>query len=232
MVPFHTKLIDKEEIAENTYRYDFEKKDFVFTAGQYVIIDIDEPLYTDEQPKFRSLSIASAPHEEHLSFIMRHSESAFKKSLHDAEIDLPVTMKGPLGHFILPEDASVPIVYLTAGVGITPVRSMLRHLAHTGETRQIIVCDSNRTVASAPCIAELQKIDLENYSYIGAITDDPDGWSGYSGMIDTEFLYTQVAGLDAPLFYVVGTKGFINGMKGCLAEMVIPAERIIVDNFG
>ncbi len=227
-----TKLIAKAEIAEGTYQFDFEQKDFDFTAGQYVIVDIDHPRHKDQNRKFRSLSIASAPHEDMLTFIMRSSDSGFKKSLVDMEPGETVTVKGPLGHFTLPEDVHTPLVFLTAGVGITPIRSMLRDLIYRQEDRYVIHCDSNRLVESAPCLKEMQDITLPHYTYHGVITDDPEGWEGYAGYINAALLEECIDCFSDALFYVVGTKGFIDGMKDTLKELDIPDGRVIVDNFG
>ncbi|HIP49880.1 MAG TPA: flavodoxin, partial [Candidatus Pacebacteria bacterium] len=75
-----TTLMQKNKIAENTYQLLITKPEgFSFTPGQYVFLDFSNPIHTDDRPSFRAMSIASAPHEEQLMFIMRGSDSAFKK---------------------------------------------------------------------------------------------------------------------------------------------------------
>lgn len=233
MGTYTTTLIKRELIATETWKYTFVcPRDFIFVAGQYVILEILNPAFTDERPAFRSLSIASAPSEGSLSFIMRHSESAFKKSLNALAMGDEIMIKGPLGHFVLPVDVSQPVVFLTAGVGITPARSMIKQSEFEGCARPLTLLYSNREVASAACKDELSRIGLVNYACFNTITDEVQGWNGHTGFIDAEMIKSAVDDITKPLYYIVGTKGFIEGMKGTLTELGIAKDRMVIDNFG
>jgi len=230
---YSVPLISRTSVAEDTFQYNFAKPEgFAFIAGQYMIVDIPDPSVTDDRPAFRSLTIASAPHEDVVSFIMRHSESGFKQSLYALEMGDHVTLKGPLGQMHLPEDSGTPIVFLVAGVGITPARSMLRDAAHRSSDRTFRLIYSNRELCSAACFAEMCDVDLAHYEAINVMSRSCENWDGPIQLVDAAFIKANTDDLDLPLFYVVGTKGYINAMKAALIELEIPEDRMIFDNFG
>ncbi len=233
MQQYTTTFVKKEEVADNTYKYLFEKpEEFTFRAGQYAVIEIMNPKVEDERPAFRSLSMASAPHQEYLAFIMRSSDSGFKQSMQTLKAKDEITLKGPLGHMQLPSDMKIPVVFLTAGVGITPARSMLLDMHHRKSSREVTLIYSNREMKSAPCFQEMSEVALENYRCIHAITDNTSDWEGESRRIDKAFIEEYVPDITLPVFYIVGTSGFTKAMQSILAELDVQKEKIIIDNFG
>jgi hypothetical protein len=75
----------------------FEKPaGFQFKAGQYLDITLVNPPETDAEGNIRSLSIASAPEDEHLLVATRMRDTAFKRVLRMASFDLEVKMEGPM----------------------------------------------------------------------------------------------------------------------------------------
>jgi len=223
----------RQEVAQGTFKYLFEKpQGFSFVAGQYVMLEIPDPAVTDERPSFRSLSLSSAPHEQRLAFIMRHSDSGFKQSLFALQEGDEILMKGPLGHMRLPEDESVPVVFLTAGVGITPARSMLLDAQHKGSKRDYTLIYSNREPGSAACLEEVSSFQIENYTCINTMTDKSENWDGHVGRLDRECLTKLIPDFQKPVFYVIGTKGFVNAMKEILKQKEVSESKILIDNFG
>jgi ferredoxin-NADP reductase len=77
----------------------------------------------------RTFSIASAPHEPHLTVATRMRDSAFKRTLREAAPGLKVEIDGPAGMMVLHDDAARPAVFLAGGIGITPFLSMARDAA-------------------------------------------------------------------------------------------------------
>lgn len=80
-------------------------------------------------------TVASAPEEELVTLgTGLASRSRLKRALAALSPVDTVRMIGPLGHFTLDGTAS-PVVMLAQGMGVTPFRAMLRHLALTGQDR-------------------------------------------------------------------------------------------------
>ena len=83
----------------------------------------------------RPFTVASAPEEELVTLgTSVASQSRFKRALAALGGHDTVRMIGPLGKFTLDGTAS-PVVMLAQGMGVTPFRAMLRHLALTGQDR-------------------------------------------------------------------------------------------------
>ena len=88
------KLQHRSEVAERTMAFYFEKpKDFHFEPGQFADLTLIDPPETDAEGNRRTFSIASAPHEERLTFATRMRDTAFKRVLRTL----------PLGY--IPQDA-------------------------------------------------------------------------------------------------------------------------------
>ena len=230
-------LASKEEICTNTWEFCFDKPaDFDFVAGQYVIMDIPAGEHKDDRPSFRSLSIASAPSEEKLCFAMRASESAFKKNIVALEPGDTVEVKGPVGHFVLPEDEDVPVTFVVGGVGVTPARSMLVQSVAKKSARPLKLFYSNLHPDTAAYWGELEGLDLANYSCINTMSHMHEvpgqEWDKETGFICADMLKRHNAIDPKAKYYVVGTKGFIDAMKGVVSECGIDKEQVVVDNFG
>jgi ferredoxin-NADP reductase len=226
-------LLERKEIALQTYQYFFEKPDgFDFVAGQYVFLDFAQPVNRDDRPSMRALSIASAPYEERLMFVMRDSESAFKKNMRAMNVGDEILIKGPLGHVAIPENLHQPIMFLIAGVGITPVRAMLKQEEYIKSQRPITVIYSNKTQADVALRDDVEKITLPNYKLVYTLTREEGEWSGEKGRINAEMIRRYVDDTFNQMYYVVGTGEFITAMQAVLTEMNIPKEKIVFDNFG
>ncbi len=228
------KLVSMQEIAENTMQYNFKKpKEFDFKAGQFVVLDVINPKFSDNRPSFRSLSIASSPHEDVLSFIMRHSDSAFKKSIKEVKEGEEVIIKGPLGHMTLPENEFTPVIFLIAGVGVTPALSMIRFMENKISKNPVRVLYANRTLRSAACLEELKKeVNSQDYKFVSILSHEDGTCECVRGRISKQLVSENAVDLKKAKFYIVGTLGFINAMKGILEELKVEKKQINIDNFG
>ena len=230
---YTAKLIKNNIIAEGTHQLIITKpKGFSFTPGQYAFLDFPNPMVTDESPSFRAMSIAAAPHEEHLMFIMRSSESAFKKNMMNLKDNDDIIIKGPMGHITLPQNSNQPIAFIVAGVGVTIARAIIKHEEDQRTSRQITLLYASRTKNSLALYDEMQKIELDNYKAIFTLTRQEGEWEGKKGRIDEEMIKENIDDIDNTMYYIVGTKEFIESMKEVLEKMGITKENTQFDNFG
>lgn len=157
MPQYEIKLIEKKEIAHQTIQYRFEKPaGFSFQAGQHMVMKQDVPL-SDEETGLRSMTIASAPHEKHLDFVMRHSDSAFKQALCAMEPGERLTVFGPAGTYVLPDEATDPLLMVAGGVGMATFRSMIADMVERSITRDVVVIYSNPTQKDITFRSELDQ---------------------------------------------------------------------------
>ncbi len=230
---YSTTVAQKNKIAENTYQLLITKPDdFSFVPGQYVFLDFPNPIYTDDKPSFRAMSIASAPHEKYLMFVMRGSDSAFKRNVMESNEGDPILVKGPMGHIALPQNVNQPIAFIVAGVGITPARAMIKHEEYQKTNRQITLLYASRTKNSIALYDELRNISLQNYKSIFTLTREEGEWEGSRGRIDAEMIRQNIDDIKNTMYYIVGTKIFVESMKEILEDLGIERNNMQFDNFG
>jgi ferredoxin-NADP reductase len=74
-----SKLIRREEVAEGTMAFHFEKPSgFNFKAGQSADVTLNTPPEADAEGNTRTFSIASSPFENELMFTTRMRDAAFR----------------------------------------------------------------------------------------------------------------------------------------------------------
>jgi ferredoxin-NADP reductase len=107
-------------------------------AGQYVELtfpkEISE-LYGDS----RWFTLCSSPTEEYISITtrIRPPISDFKTHMINLKLGDTVMMSAPMGDFVLPKDSSIPVYFICGGIGITPLRSIVKDLIDNHEKRNI-----------------------------------------------------------------------------------------------
>lgn len=235
MQTYTLTLQSKSEVADQTVAFVFDKpQDFVFHAGQYVVMTLHELAFPDNRRGIRSLSIASAPYENELVFAMRITDSGFKQTLNAMPIGGTVTVTQAIGHFVLDETLR-PVVFLIGGIGITPARSILRQAVHDNNKRPFYLFYSNRHPEDASFASELQEFPTLDYHCIDTLTNqeaaDRCDWQEERGYICESMLQKYLTDITAPMYYIVGSPTFAKAMIDMLIAMNVDKESIKQDPF-
>lgn len=223
-------------MADGTQLFVFAKSDdFTFEAGQYVAMMVSNLVAPDTRAGVRSLSIASAPCENDLYFAMRKSESGFKQTMFALQPGESVSATKAIGHFTLSHAADgLPIVFLVGGIGITPVRSILKQAEHDSSTRSFIVLYSNRFEKDAAFHEELKTLKLSGLRYVTTLSQEtmPCAESNEErGYICEAMLRKYVSEVRGVWYYLVGAPAFIEAMEKMLSDMGVTKERQVCDPF-
>lgn len=237
MPSYTSSLLARESIAGNTLAVRFSKPPrFAFRAGQYVDIALASSPFHDLWGNFRTLSIASAPFEDHLEFIMRISNTAFKRALSVVPTGTTIALKGPAGSFHLDPDNTRPAVFLAGGVGIAPFLSMLRQAEHDRSPRPFYLFYSSHEVAESAYLGELQKLATDHaldLTLIPTITRAPGSdWTGERGRIDAVMLRRRIPAGTHPLYYVAGPSQFVSAMISVLTAFDVGEADMQIEDFG
>ncbi len=235
MSVFKTKLINKENVAEGTMAFHFEKPvGFEFKAGQYADYIQINPSETDKEGSERSFTLFSAPYENFIGFTTRMRDTAFKRVMKNMPIGSEIRFDGPEGKFILPKDTSKPVVFLTGGIGITPIRSMVAQATHDGLSQQITVFCSNRTIELAVFNDELHQLSLENnnFRYIPTLSTVADSnWAGEVGHITADMIRKYIPDLSIPIYYLCGPGKMVKAMSKLLIDNGVKRRNIRTEEF-
>jgi ferredoxin-NADP reductase len=227
---------ERKTVADGTDMFVFDKPaDFAFEAGQYVVLRVSNLVVPDERAGVRSFSLSSAPFEDHIAFTMRQGVSGFKQTMYALQPGETVTATGPVGHFTLSHAADgLPIVFLVGGIGVTPVRSILKQAEHEGSERTFTVLYSNRFEKDAAFHEELKHVKLANVRYVSTLSQETMPCTASDeerGYICERMVRKYVPDVTAVWFYLVGAPGFIEAMEKMLSEMGVSKERQVCDPF-
>lgn len=191
-----------------------------FSAGQYMELTIPHA-GGDSRGHRRIFSIASAPAEtDVVKFGLNTAErsSSFKTALLGLEPGEIVSATSVGGDFLLPKDASAPLLFVAGGIGITPFMSHLEQLTATTGAHNVAVIYSASTpeeLAYAPRLAELG-IPVHVVS-AAAPSPLPDGWTYLGrGPLTLEKLTHAVPDVATRAAFISGPPSFVSSLRSTL----------------
>jgi ferredoxin-NADP reductase len=200
---------------------------YTFRAGQWLRLTLETP----EGPQARTFSIAAAPGDDWLEMTTRASASAFKVALSELSPGDEVEIGPPGGRLSLPT-ASDPC-FLAGGVGVTPVRSMLRHaVAEGGTFSDAVVFLGNRDASCEPYAEEFLAMRPSGVRTVRVLERPPEGWEGESGFISPATISKHVSGVESRTFVVAGPPKMVIAMQHVLDELEVPTSHRTVESFG
>ncbi len=221
---YNGRLRAREIIAEDTLSFMVEiDGPLEFRAGQYAKITIlDRNMEEEERSRF--FSIASEPAETRLPmFSTRLTGSKFKKYVESAEEGSAVKLEAPLGNFTLDEQGS-PSVFVTKGIGITPVRSIVEDVDGKKLTRRIMVVYSSDSENDAVYLDEMKEFSEqnENVEFYPMIAEGISG-EKLRGILGED--------LSSANFYLSGTPENVAGLRNELNDLGVDQKKIFLESF-
>lgn len=234
---YKVHLKSKEEIASGTMAFHFEKPEgLTYKAGQfgdYTLIDAGE---TDAEGNVRGFSLASAPYEDTIMFATRMRDTAFKRNMKTMDIGTELKLDAPYGSFTLQNNTKIPAVFLSGGIGITPVRSIILQATHDKTAHKIFLFYANKTPEDAAFLDEL--IDAQkrnpNFTFIGSMTDmekSKKEWKGETGFFTKEMLQKYITDLSLPIYYISGPADMVASIRKTLTEAGVDEDNIRTEEF-
>lgn len=229
-------LREKIQVAKDTMAFHFSKPEgFEFKAGQSADWTLINPPETDAEGNKRAFSIASAPYENELVFTTRMRNTAFKRVMKNLPIGSEIQFEGGFGSFTLHNDVSKPAVFLTGGIGITPVRSIIKQAVYDHLQHKMFLFYSNHLPEEAAFLHEFQEIAKQhiNFTFIPTMTQVIDGmqWSGKKERISKEMLSENLVDLKASLYYICGPTGMVAALKQTLIAAGVNEDYIKTEDF-
>ena len=237
MAIYKVKLKSRQEIASGTMAFHFEKPEgFSYTAGQFGDVTLANPPETDAEGNTRTFTLASAPYEGDLMVATRMRDSAFKRVLKSMALGTEVSLNAPDGSLTLHSDAHIPAVFLSGGIGVTPVRSIVLQATHDKLPHKIVLFDSNRRPEDAAFLDELAEAQTRNpnFTLIGTMTEmekSSQAWRGATGYVTPAMLLKSVHDLSRPIFYISGPPAMVAAMRKILDDSGVKDDKIRTEEF-
>jgi ferredoxin-NADP reductase len=237
MTTYQARLEGREEIAEGTMAFHFEKPTgFGFKPGQAIDVVLIDPPTTDAQSARHTFSIVSAPFQGELVIATRMRDSAFKRAFKTLPIGSPAKLEGPFGSLALHNNGARPAVFIAGGIGITPFMSILRQAAKDQLPQRLLLLYSNRRPEDAAFLAELQQLEQQNKNFrlvatMTEMTKSARKWDGETRFIDANLVQRFVGDLAAPIYYVVGPPAMVEAMQEVLSRAGVAEDNIRTEEF-
>jgi ferredoxin-NADP reductase len=151
-------------------------------------------------------------------------------------IGTEISLDAPYGSLTLHDDASVPAVFLSGGIGITPVRSIVLQATHDKLPHKIVLFDSNRRPEFAAFLDDLTEAQEANpnFTFVGTMTEmgkSGEAWGGETGFVTKAMLMKSVADLNLPIYYVSGPKAMVAAMRKILNDAGVKDDTIRTEEF-
>ncbi|WP_022666631.1 pyridoxamine 5'-phosphate oxidase family protein [Desulfospira joergensenii] len=229
------KIIESEDVASFVFAPRDKGRLPLFKAGQYLPIEL---ALEGSEVLERTYSLSNQPGEkEYRISVKREPFGLVSRLLHDhLSPGNAILAKAPEGGFVLPQDKDRPIVLVSAGIGITPMVSMLHVLAKQG--RQVYFIHGARNGTHRPLVDEVAALAARHSDsvhlsvlYSHPHSKDIEGVDYHrSGRIDASALEQFVPETDAE-FYVCGPKSFIADIVFLLTERGVTDEYIHIESF-
>ncbi|HVJ53711.1 MAG TPA: pyridoxamine 5'-phosphate oxidase family protein [Aliidongia sp.] len=192
-------------------------------------------------PVLRTYTLSTAP-SDNLYRISVKRDGVVSRHLHGLKVGDVIEARAPAGQFTIDAAEHRPAVLIAAGIGITPMLSMLRHIVYEGlRTRQIrptwlfYAAHSkaerafDREIAAlvdtAPGVVELVRVLSDPTGAVEKLDYDE------SGRIDVDLLRARLP-FDDYDFYLCGPPLFMQAVYDGLRGLNIADARIHAEAFG
>jgi len=205
--------------------------------GQYVTVKV---LMPDGVHQPRQYSLTRADDGEHRQFSVKRVHGNDKPDgevsnllVQTVDVGDVLTMSLPFGDVVL-DDSGRPVVFISAGIGVTPMAGMISHLVHAGSHLPITVLHADSAEKSFPLRRQIvdDVRSLPNGSvhvwYEQEAASDLPVDSVHNGMMDIG----QVDLPDGAAYYLCGPLPFMQAVRSALIERGVPARDIQYEVFG
>lgn len=202
-----------------------------YTAGQFIELALDHP-----QPNERGIkhwfTLSSSPSEPLLAittkFPAQGPTSTFKQTLRNLKPGHEVIMSDPMGDFVLPKDETIPLVFIAGGIGVTPMRSMVKWLHDNHERRNL------HLLYGANTLDEVAFRDL--FAAYGLpvtliLNQPPADWPGETGQLTAAKILELAPDADKKLYFISGPEPMVEALVAGLAQAGVDTRRLVGDYF-
>ncbi len=218
-----------------------------FLPGQFLPLRLDIP--GQYKPVFRTYSLSDSPEADYYRLTIKREPAPPERPdvypgvsstyFHDSvEIGSKLLAKSPRGKFTLDPNSETPVVVLSAGVGLTPLISMLNAIVEAGSKRPTWFMHGSRNKRVHALGEHVRRVARENNNvrvhirYSEPLSGDIVGRDyDDKGHVDIELLKRLLPGKDFD-FYLCGPAPFMKSLINGLLDWGVPEVRIHYEFFG
>ena len=201
-----------------------------FRPGQFMWITLGRSPFSLEEHPF---SFSSSPLTGDGGFDITVKELGdFTASIGQHQPGTVAYVEGPFGAFTTDRYPASRYVFVAGGIGITPVMSILRAAAGSGDRTPMILVYGAKTREDLAFAAELddlsEQLDL-TITYV--LEEPPEEWEGASGFITREVLEAAIERPGEHDYFTCGPPAMTDVVEGVLMEMEVDRKRLHYERF-
>jgi ferredoxin-NADP reductase len=217
-----------------TFRLAVRGQQVEYDAGQYFYVTIK----VGGQDAEHHFTISSSPTEtakqHYLAFTKRITSSDYSQALDRMKPGDWVKLEGPEGEFTLPP-GKARLAFVSGGIGITPLRSMMRYTADKGLEHDIVLVYANNVWDNIAFREELDEMAAARrgirVEYVLSGPDFPPGWKGKRGFITKEIISDLVPDYRERTFYLSGPVKMVLSLEDQLSGIGVSPDHVKRDYF-
>jgi glycine betaine catabolism B len=200
-----------------------------FKAGQFLAVMLKAG------PEYKHyLSFSNSPTEKgYIEFTKKISPSVFSQAFDALKPGDMINIQYPMGKFVLDQTVK-KIAFISGGIGITPIRSVIKFAVDLKLDIDIVLLYSNRTIKDIAFLKdfeELQKV-YNKLKVVHVLCERPENFNCVNGVINADIIKDQVRDYAERKFYLCGPPPMVEAMKKILSqELKLPEAQIITENF-
>jgi len=196
--------------------------------GQFMFLKLIRPGRPSEEHPF---TISASPTEPgHLAVTIKQSGD-FTNTIDQTRPGDEARVEHPFGRFSYIHHHAKAFLFIAGGVGVTPIRSMLRCLADSGDARPAVLIYGNKTEGDILFRDELAGLP-DNVRVVHVLSDADDTWRGETGYVTGDVI-ERYAGesLGDVDVYLCGPPPMMDKVAKALRQLGVDASRMHYERF-
>lgn len=216
-------------IAQNVHHTTLAGKPFSYWPGQFMMIQFKAGGISKEWHPF---TISSAPSDSDLTVSMKESGD-WTATLGKLTTGVPAKVEGPYGKFsyhYLPKD-NLGYVFIAGGIGITPLRSMIRELCHEQSNRPITLLYNARAMTDFAFQDEFNILVQQHPNLKVVYITSQEKTTVRFGRIDANCLQEEIKDLAQQHYFICGPKPMMEAVRTTLRTLGVTKSRLHAEEF-
>jgi predicted ferric reductase len=225
------RVTDVTPAVHNTFTISLEPEDgqsFEHQPGQFMFLKLHRPGRPSEEHPF---TIASSPTGEPPLQATIKQSGDYTNTIDQTRPGDRAHIEAPFGRFSFAFHQAESFLFIAGGVGITPIMSMLRALADTGDDRPALLIYGNRTERDIIFREELDAL-TGNVTVAHVLSEPDENWGGLAGYVTKEIIQEQAGELlDRADVFLCGPPPMMDKVVAALRGLGVPRGRIHFERF-
>ncbi len=204
---------------------------FPFEPGQFAWITIDGSPFAITRHPF---SISSSAEKTERVALSIKAAGDFTREIGQFKPGATPYLDGPHGAFTFDRHEGPGFVFIGAGVGITPLMSILRTMADRRDLRPCYLFFGNREWESVAFREEIEELKGRlNLEVVHVLSRPPEGWEGEEGRIGAAVFARHLPPerYRSLQYFICGPDSLMDAAEDSLVRLGVPKRRVHSERF-